>query len=295
MNYRVTASCFVLLFCLSIFSSFLMAEDDGLLAELKRIESNLDARIGFFAQDTETGKQWEYNADQRFALSSTFKTLACAALLQRVDEGSEQLSTSVSVSSADLVTYSPVLENYADTRDITLFELCEATMTTSDNTAANLILQRLGGPESITNFARQLDDSVTRLDRWETELNQATPGDERDTTTPKAMVSNLEHLLLGAVLSTESRNQLQTWLIDNQVADALFRSSVPDGWIIGDRTGAGGYGSRSITAVIWPPERSPVFVAFYITETEASFEDRNASIAQLGRVFMELIETSVQR
>ncbi|QEW08350.1 class A beta-lactamase [Nitrincola iocasae] len=291
MTHRMTVSHFVLLLSIATFSSLLIADEDVLLSELKRIESHLDARIGFAAHDTETGMRWEYNADQRFPLSSTFKTLACAALLQRVDTGSEQLTTSVSVSSSDLVTYSPVLEEYADTRDITLFELCEATMTTSDNTAANLILQSLGGPENVTDFARQLGDKVTRLDRWETDLNQAVPGDERDTTTPNAMVSNLE-LLLGNVLSLESKRYLQTWLVNNKVADGLFRSSMPSDWIIGDRTGAGGFGSRSITAVIWPAEREPVFVAFYITETTASFEERNAAIAQLGRVLIELIGVS---
>ncbi|WP_417579285.1 class A beta-lactamase [Nitrincola sp.] len=292
MKHRMTVSHFVLLLSIATFSSLLIADEDVLLSELKRIESHLDARIGFAAHDTETGMRWEYNSDQRFPLSSTFKTLACAALLQRVDAGSEQLTTSVSVSSSDLVTYSPVLEEYADTRDITLFELCEATMTTSDNTAANLILQSLGGPESVTDFARQLDDKVTRLDRWETDLNQAEPGDERDTTTPNAMVSNLEQLLLSNVLSLESKRYLQTWLVNNKVADALFRSSMPNDWVIGDRTGAGGFGSRSITAVIWPAEREPVFVAFYITETTASFEERNAAIAQLGRVLIELIDVS---
>lgn len=268
------------------------AEDDALLAELLRIENNLDARIGFVAQDSETGMRWEYNADQRFPLNSTFKTLACAGLLQLVDDGSEQISARVSVSSADLVTYSPVLEAYADTRDITLFELCEATMATSDNTAANLILQRLGGPEGVTNFARMLGDRVTRLDRWETELNTAMPGDERDTTTPSAMVSNLERLLVGNALSAASTEQLRAWLVSNQVADDLFRLSIPDGWIIGDRTGAGGFGSRSITAVIWPPDRKPVFVAFYITETTASVAERNAAIAELGSIFIELLETA---
>lgn len=287
MNFKVVVSCAVLLF-----SSYLIADEGIIISEIERIESHLDARVGFAAYDTESDMRWEYNSEQRFALASTFKTLACAALLERVDAGSEQLTRSISVSSSGLVTYSPVLEEYADNRNINLSELCEATMTISDNTAANLILQSLGGPESVTVFSRQLGDDVTRLDRWETELNEAVPSDERDTTTPNAMIGNLEQLLLGNVLTEESRNLLKTWLINNQVADDLFRSVKPDGWIIGDRTGAGGFGSRAITAVIWPPEREPIFVAFYITETTASFEERNAAIAQLGRVFMESIESS---
>jgi beta-lactamase class A/beta-lactamase class A CARB-5 len=287
VDFKVVVSCSVL-----FFSSYLIADEGILISEIKRIESHLDARVGFAAYDTESDIRWEYNSEQRFALSSTFKTLACAALLERVDAGSEQLTRNISVASSDLVTYSPVLEEYADNLDITLSELCEATMTTSDNTAANLILQSLGGPESVTAFARKLGDDVTRLDRWETELNEAAPGDERDTTTPNAMIGNLEQLLLGTILTEESIDLLKTWLINNQVADSLFRSITPSDWIIGDRTGAGGFGSRAITAVFWPPERKPIFVAFYITETTASFEERNAAIAQLGRVLIELIESN---
>ncbi|WP_433925112.1 class A beta-lactamase [Vreelandella sp. 21] len=292
VDCKQRVSRWVISICLIAVPSVLMAQDDNLLTEVDRIERQLDARVGFAAYDLETGQRWEYNADQLFAMSSTFKTLACAALLQRVDEGNEQLERRVKVSASDIVTYSPVTEAYADNREISLFELCEATMTTSDNTAANLILQAIGGPQAVTEFVRELGDSVTRLDRWETELNEAAPHDERDTSTPNAMVSNLEKLVVGNALSPQSKNQLREWLVNNEVADGLFRSQMPDEWVIGDRTGAGGFGSRSITAVIWPPEREPTIVAFYITETDASFEERNTAIAELGSVIRDAIDTS---
>ncbi|AYF35306.1 class A beta-lactamase [Vreelandella alkaliphila] len=292
VDCKQRVSCWIMSICLIAVPSVLMAQDDNLLTEVERIERQLDARVGFAAYDLETEQRWEYNADQLFAMSSTFKTLACASLLQRVDEGSEQLGRRVKVSASDIVTYSPVTEAYADNREISLFELCEATMTTSDNTAANLILQAIGGPQAVTAFVRDLGDSVTRLDRWETELNEAAPHDERDTTTPNAMVSNLEKLVVGNALSPQSKNQLREWLVNNEVADGLFRSQMPDEWVIGDRTGAGGFGSRSITAVIWPPEREPTIVAFYITETDASFEERNTAIAELGSVIRDAIDTS---
>ena len=227
--------------CLLFASSSVMAQEDRITAELERIEQTLDARIGFAAHNLATGQRWEVNADERFAMSSTFKTLACGALLEQVDEGQLALETEVSFEESDLVTYSPVTEPYAGHRSMTLFELCDATMTTSDNTAANLVLQALGGPEAVTAFARSMDDPVTRLDRFETELNEATPGDERDTTTPNAMLATLEKLVLGDVLSDESRQQLEAWMKGNAVADGLFRAAMPFDWVMADRTGAGGY------------------------------------------------------
>ena len=67
----------------------------------------------------------------------------------------------------------------------------------------------------MTAFVRELGDSVTRLDRWETELNEAAPHDERDTSTPNAMVSNLEKLVSGkrAIRLSRKTNCVNGWSI----------------------------------------------------------------------------------
>lgn len=264
-------------------------ESNDLIAAVEREASRLEARIGFAAYDLESGQRWEYQAEQRFPIASTFKTLACGALLHRVDAGQAQLDTPVHFTAADLVTYSPVTEQYADRQPMTLAELCEATLATSDNTAANLVLQALGGPEAVTGFARELGDEVTRLDRWETELNEALPGDLRDTTTPSAMVANLERLLLQDALSTGSRAQLRAWMEANQVAEGMFRGVVPADWRIADRTGAGGFGSRALTAVMWPSNRQPLIAAVYITQTGAPIEASNQAIAAIAAALVEAL------
>tara|TARA_R100001440_G_scaffold25353_1_gene41164 strand:+ start:284 stop:1159 length:876 start_codon:yes stop_codon:yes gene_type:complete len=288
---KLLLNCFISLF-LTLLPSIALADgNSALIATVDRTANELQANVGFAAYDLESGQRWEYQADQRFPLSSTFKTLACAALLHRVDAGDENLDREVSVSKSDIVTYSPVTETFAGGQAMTLAALCEAALTMSDNTAANLILRALGGPAEVTAFARFLKDDVTRLDRWETELNDAAPGDQRDTTTPNAMVKNLQSLLLGDVLSTESRAQLLDWLERNQVADGLFRAVVPEGWVVADRTGAGGFGSRSITAIIWPPEREPIIVALYITQTDASFPARNEAIAEIGKAIVVAVKS----
>ncbi|MDG5501266.1 class A beta-lactamase [Marinobacter sp. BGYM27] len=288
---KLLLNCFISLF-LTLLPSIALADgNSALIATVDRTANELQANVGFAAYDLESGQRWEYQADQRFPLSSTFKTLACAALLHRVDAGDENLDREVSVSKSDIVTYSPVTETFAGGQAMTLAALCEAALTMSDNTAANLILRALGGPAEVTAFARFLKDDVTRLDRWETELNDVAPGDQRDTTTPNAMVKNLQSLLLGDVLSTESRAQLRDWLERNRVADGLFRAVVPEGWVVADRTGAGGFGSRSITAIIWPPERQPIIVALYITQTDASFPSRNEAIAEIGKAIVVAVKS----
>lgn len=255
---------------------------NSLVEAVSDAETELDARIGLAVHDLETDQRWEYKSNERFPLSSTFKTLACANVLYKADLGQERMDRVIRFSKSNLVEYSPVTQKYVGKKGMSLAELCEATLSTSDNSAANFILQAIGGPKALTKFLRSVGDDTTRLDRWETELNEAVPKDKRDTTTPVAMVTTLEKLLIDETLSTESRQQLQSWLKGNKVGDALFRKGVPSDWIVADRTGAGGYGSRAITAVMWPPNRKPIVAALYITETDASFDERNATIARIG-------------
>ncbi|MBF5058167.1 Beta-lactamase [Alcanivorax sp. 521-1] len=256
--------------------------DDAVIDTVKQVENRLQARVGVAVSDQGGDRTWRHNADQRFPLASTFKVLVCGALLHKVDAGDESLDRVIHYGEADLVTYSPATGEHVDT-GMTLGELCEAAVTLSDNTAANLVLDAIGGPAGLTRFLRGTGDNVTRLDRREPELNEATPGDPRDTTTPDAMLASLRALVFGDVLSESSRQQLLQWMKNDKIADALLRAGIPDDWTIGDKTGAGGHGSRAIIAVMWPPQRGPVLAAIYITETDASMDQRNAAIADIGR------------
>lgn len=255
----------------------------GLAGELARIEVTLGGRLGVDVHDTGTGQRHSHRPDERFPMCSTFKLLACAAVLARVDTGRERLSRRMRFEAGDLVTYSPVTKDRVGGDGMTLAELCEAGITRSDNTAGNLILASLGGPSSVTAYARGLGDHVTRLDRAETSLNEAAPGDPRDTTTPRAMTANLEALVVGDALSQPSRGQLTAWLLASQTGGAKLRAGLPGNWRVGDKTGGGDRGTTNDVAVLWPPDGKPVIVSVYITETDASFDDRNAAIAAVGR------------
>jgi beta-lactamase class A len=264
--------------------------DDALSRALPTIEQRLGARLGVHILDTQTGRRWAHRPDERFPMCSTFKLLACAAVLARVDAGLEDLGRRIRFGHDELVTYSPVTESQVNGAGMRLAELCEAAMTRSDNTAANLILRSLGGPAAVTAFARSLGDDTTRLDRWETALNESRPDDPRDTTTPAAMSHNLRALLLGSPLRNSSREQLTRWLLANRTGDARLRAGLPAAWRIGDKTGSGDFGTANDVAVIWPPGRAPVIASVYITQTDASVEESNAAIADIARGLPAVIE-----
>ena len=258
------------------------ASQDTLLETVRKIEHRSNGQLGIAIHDTGLDRHWYYKADERFPLSSTFKPFACAGLLSKMDKGEEHLDRRLIVHSEDIVTYSPVTANHIGPPGLSLSQLCEATITLSDNTAGNFVLKALGGPTGFTAYMQSIGDKTTRLDRWETALNEAHPGDARDTTTPRAAMTSLTTLLLGEALSPASRDRLTGWMRNDKVADALLRASLPQNWEIADKTGAGNNGSRGIIAVIWPPAQAPLIVAIYMTGTSFSLEERNTAIAEIG-------------
>jgi beta-lactamase class A len=239
--------------------------------------------------DPSSQAQAGHHADDRFPMCSTFKLLACAAVLKRVDDGAEHLDRHIAIQAADIVPESTFIKENAAGTTMTLAALCEAAMTYSDNTAANLIIASLGSPQAVTAYARSIGDTMTRLDRNEPALNEAVPGDLRDTTTPLAMVKNMQTLLLGDALSAAAKKQLTEWLLANKTGGARLRAGLPVGWKVGDKSGTGEHGSTNDIGIVWPPNRGPVLVAGYLTETAAPADTRNAAIAAVGRAVASAI------
>ena len=257
---------------------------EGLAAELARIEASAGCRLGVFVLDSGSGESAGYREGERFPLCSTFKVLAASAVLARVDAGKEQLSRRIRFEKKDLVVYSPVTKERVDGDGMSLAEICDAALTMSDNTAGNLLLSAIGGPAGLTAYARSLGDEVTRLDRIEPGLNEAMPGDPRDTTSPAAMAADLRKLLLGDALSAKSREMLAAWMVGCKTGDTRLRAGMPAGWRIGEKTGAGDQGTTNDVGVIWPPNRAPGVVAAYLTQSERSMTERFAVIAEVGRI-----------
>jgi beta-lactamase class A len=264
--------------------AFALNRDEELQRRLAALERQHGGRLGVAILDTAKRKPIAYRGDELFPLCSTFKALAGAYVLARVDRKEESLSRRILYSKDDLVTYSPVTEKHAGSEGMTVGEICDAAITLSDNTAGNLLLDSFGGPAGLTAYLRSLGDTVTRLDRREIELNEAIPGDPRDTTSPLAMADTLRKIILGDALSMPSREQLIAWLVDCKTGDKRLRAGLPAGWRVGDKTGTGGHNATNDVAVIWPPGRGPLIVTAYYVDANASADDRNAVIAEIGRL-----------
>lgn len=252
--------------------------------KLKALERESGGRLGVAVLDTGDGVLdfFQYRGDERFPMCSTFKLLLVAATLARVDRSEETLGRRIAVRKEDLVPWAPFTETRVGA-DASVEELCAAAMTQSDNVAANLLLPGIGGPPGIAAYARTLGDGSTRLDRNEPELNSAIAGDERDTTTPTAMLGNLRKLLLEDALSPGSRQRLLDWMRANKTGDARLRAGLPKDWRAGDKTGSGANGTTNDIAVLWPPDRPPLLVACYLTGSKLDSENRDALLAKVAR------------
>jgi beta-lactamase class A len=253
----------------------------ALPAAFRQLERASGGRLGVAVLDTATSERSGYRARERFPMCSTFKFLLAAAVLKRADEHQERLERALPIPAGPLLSNSPLTEPHAGGM-MSISELCHAVLTQSDNTAANLLLETVGGPPGLTRFARFIHDDITRLDRMELALNEALAGDPRDTTSPAAMADDLNSLLLGEVLSRDSREQLRLWMEASLTGLDRLRAKLPAHWRVADKTGANAQHTSNDIAVLWPPDRPPIIVTAYITQCTGPEAKRAAMLAEIG-------------
>ena len=252
------------------------------------VERSAGGPIGISLLDTHTGERFGHRANDRFPLCSTFKLLLAARLLHGADKGQWAMIERLPVTKADMLFNAPFTEKRIG-GSASLLELAEAMAVVSDNPAANIGLARVGGPAALTRWLRAIGDQTTRLDRNEPEMNNETPGDPRDTTTPAAMLATSRALVQGRILSPVARKTLFGWMQASKTADTMIRAALPPGWQEANKTGAGSWRARNIVSVMTPPGRNPIWVAAYLFAAKSELAERNRQFVPLGRAIVESV------
>ncbi len=257
--------------------------------KLKAIHKRIGGRLGVHVLDSQSGKRIGYDEHSRYAMASTFKMLLAAGILWQVDRGAFPLSYPLPIARKDLLPTSPMVEAAlaAGEQAMTVKDLCAAIVTRSDNAAANILLNSMGGPETLTQFMRSIGDEVTRLDRLELDLNSNVPGDPRDTTTPRAMVDSMLRIFTQDVISLPSRAILIDWMNAANTGRDRLRGGLPRGWQVGDKTGTGPNGAVNDVAIAYPLERRPILIAVFMSESKLPLKDLVAAHAEIGRIVAE--------
>jgi beta-lactamase class A len=259
---------------------------------LTTYERETGGRIGLYAENLSTGARIAWRAEERFVMCSTFKASLAACVLARIDRGQDHLENMIGFGPEDLLDYAPaarqnlaqnLAKNLAKSA-MSVADMCEAAVELSDNTCANLLLARVGGPTALTTFWRSTGDAITRLNHNEPELNRSAPGDPNDTTTPAAMAGNLRRFLLGEVLSQRSREYLTDWMLNCKTGNNRLRAGLPGSWRVADKTGNNGKDAAGDIAVTWPSSGGPILVCVYTQGGSPTAPQLEAIFAEIGRV-----------
>jgi beta-lactamase class A len=253
-------------------------------AALAAYERETGGRIGLYAENLASGTKMVWRADERFVMCSTFKASLAAFVLARVDRGEDRLEDMVAYGAQDLLDYAPVAKENLAAGVMSVSDMCKAIVELSDNTCANLLLARSGGPAALTAFWHATGDTISRLDHNEPELNRSPPGDPHDTTTPAAMAGNLRRFVLGEVLSPGSRQHLTEWLVGCKTGNNRLRGGLPREWKIGDKTGNNGKDASGDIAIAWPKAGGPVLICAYTQGGSPTPPQFEAIFAEIGRM-----------
>lgn len=273
--------------CMPVFANIHKSNQTNIQKQLAALEVSSNGRIGLYAINTENNTDIQYRANERFPFCSTSKVMVVSAILKQSMTNAHLLEQKVIYTKENLLSagYTPITQKHL-ANDMTISGLCAAAIEYSDNAAMNFLVKELGGPKAVTAFARSIGDKIFRLDRIEPKLNSAVPGDLRDTTTPAAMEKSLQKLVLGNVLGLPQRELLQIWLKNNTTGDFRIRAGVPKGWLVGDKTGTGQYGTTNDIGIIWPPKCSPIVVVIYFTQQRKEAAPRDDIIASTTRLLI---------
>jgi len=251
---------------------------------LTAYERETGGRIGVYAENLASGAKITWRADERFVMCSTFKASLAAFVLARVDRGEDRLEDMIAYGAADLLDYAPVAKQNLAAGAMSVSDMCKAIVELSDNSCANLLLARSGGPAALTAFWRATGDTVSRLDHNEPELNRSQHGDPNDTTTPAAMAGNLRRFLLGDALSPGSREHLTEWMVGCKTGNNRLRGGLPKDWKIGDKTGNNGKDASGDIAIAWPKVGGPVLICAYTQGGSPTPPQFEAIFAEVGRL-----------
>ncbi|MDT0301404.1 class A beta-lactamase [Streptomonospora wellingtoniae] len=254
--------------------------------DLKRLEREHDADVGVYALDTGSGAAVAFNADERFAYASTHKVFSAGAVLEQTPM--DELDKRITYTEDDLLEWAPITSKHVD-EGMELREVIDAALRYSDNTAANLLFEELGGPDGLQEALHGIGDETTRVDRIEPGLNDWEPGELRDTSTPRALTSSLRAYTLGDELPEGKREILVDMMRRNTTGDAVIRAGVPEGWTVGDKTGSADYGTRNDIAVVWPPDDAPIVMAVLTKHDDPDAETDDALVAESAEVAVDAL------
>ena len=261
--------------------------------QTEAVERSTGGRLGVALVDQYESVLLEHRGDERFAFCSTFKLFLAGMALDGSRAGAWSLDDRLPLAKSDIVSHSPATDTFLGQGSIPMGEAARAAVVLGDNTAANLLLRKMGGIPAFNDWMKRHFDKTTHLDRYETDLNQNLAGDARDTSTPSQVARSAAGLILGHWLPDDQRQTLRNWLVESTTGLERIRAGLPTDWIVGDKTGTCG-GPRAAyndLAFILPKgsKGHGYVLAVYLDDPKPEVVDANAAIASIARAVAPVI------
>lgn len=286
------------------------------------LAATVSGRVGVCAQ-TRTAKPVCVNGDQRFSMQSVIKLLVGIAVLEAVDAGKWRLEDPVIVHKRDLSVYVQPIARLVTSQGYktTVGDLVRRAIVDSDSAATDILIERLGGPVQVQAVLKRRSVNGVRIDRDERHLQTEIVGlewkpeyvdpavleaaikavppehrgaawqryirDERDTATPRGMVSLLHRLADGKLLSPDSTKYLLAVMQETATFPDRLKAGLSPGWRLGHKTGTGGTWNGVTAAtndvgVLTAPDGDLISIAVFIGDSRSPAPDRAALMAKLA-------------
>lgn len=295
-------------------------------AELKRLEASSGGLMGLSAIHLQDGRTVSYRDSESFPMASTFKIALAMCILQLIDHEKVALDQMVEIS-ADLLVPPPLIEPYFRHIGlaISVANLLDIMMVTSDNSATDALLKLVGGPDYVSQAIAKANIAGMRIDRSTSQFladfleidltegqsfaslfsvlparekarlyalteqaNNNYDDDERDNASPAAMAKLLAKLWHGNLTSIASRDRLFE-VMERCENDNRIKGCMPAHVTIAHKTGTLG-GSTSDVGVIELPEKSgSVAIAIYIKKSASPVIIRERAIAHASRAVYDFM------
>src|SRR6266576_5803704 len=195
-------------------------------ASIAEVERNLDGVLGVAIEDLTTGQKYLLHADEVFPQASSIKIAVLAELYHQAQQGKLKLTDLYTVQKSDLVQDSDIMNGLTPgVTSITLRDLATMTVAVSDNSAANILIDRLG-MDNVNALLNSLGLTHTHLRRKMMDLKAASEGRE-NIATPREMMTLLEQLYRGKVLNKEMTSDFFTMLSTHK--DSWIPRDLPEG------------------------------------------------------------------
>lgn len=252
------------------------------------IERRYGGAVGVAAHAVGSGRFVAHRAGERFPLASTWKLPLVMAVLARVEAGALALDRTVTFAPADFERYSGIAREYPRGGKLSVREICRRTISSSDNTGADLLAPLAGGPAAVSRYVRGLGIGGLSFDHYERELpSSAVRGDQHDSGTPQAMMHLAERLVTRSPLDAAHTALLLSWMRATTTGAKRLRAGVPPGWAVADKTGTYANAFNDV-GLLYPPGGAPIAIACYaFGQADDTVGER--AVAECARTVVRLL------